>query len=330
MKKKILAIILAAVLSVNLFCLSVSAATDDDASYKEFCKLFYLVQSQNGISALGDGNPYGIFQSDFDQIFDYAKNVLNDDSSTYDDYHKACEEILDLVLNRQYINYEYAYATYQNALNEKNIDGWFTDEEWRVFQDEIVKLKAALDAIEIDENDPLKYNKIQDEEKLQALTDAFHALLRSYNTMTNRNAVIGDVNGNGKVDIDDVTLIQKYLAEMCDLNGAQRMRASIYANYFTRRNYEKISVADVTQLQCFIAEFTDEIVSAEDQNYVFVSEMPTNPLVSKAYLMERTLNFNICPRNDLIFYDIENGFYAAQGFVNTLSTMCDLSIFENF
>ena len=321
MTKKILATILAAVLSVNLFCFGVYAETQDDMTKKEHTKLWLLLEANSNENYIGYGMPYDVgLTSDYWDIFANAEDTLYDKNATYDDYHKACEEILDLKFNRQYINYDYAYATYQNALNEENINGWYTDEEWSDFQDKIIKLKAALDAIGTDVTYPWK-----DEGKRQALTDAFHSLLRSYNTMTNRNAVIGDVDGNGKLDINDVTLIQKYLAEMCDLNGAQKMRAAVYAN----RTYEKLRVSDVTKLQLYLTELIDRPIDSWSYDYVFVSEVPLNPLINEDFLMERMFNFNICPRNDLICYDIENGFYSTQHFIRPmLEFPYDMSVFE--
>lgn len=56
----------------------------------------------------------------------------------------------------------------------------------------------------------------------------------------------GDVNGDGKVNIDDVTLIQKYLANMADLDSIQLKAADLNGD-------ENANIDDVTMIQKFLA-----------------------------------------------------------------------------
>lgn len=55
------------------------------------------------------------------------------------------------------------------------------------------------------------------------LTKAFKEMMTSYNKMTNAYTVKGDVNGDGEVNIEDATLVQKYVAHIENLTGAQKM-----------------------------------------------------------------------------------------------------------
>lgn len=60
-------------------------------------------------------------------------------------------------------------------------------------------------------------------------------------------SVIGDVNGDGKVNIDDVTDIQKYIANMIDFTDEQMELADVDKD-------GKILIDDVTLIQMYLAE----------------------------------------------------------------------------
>lgn len=57
----------------------------------------------------------------------------------------------------------------------------------------------------------------------------------------------GDVNGDGKVTIDDVLILQKFLAKMMDLNPLQRAAGDVNHN-------GKITVDDVIMIQRYLAK----------------------------------------------------------------------------
>lgn len=63
--------------------------------------------------------------------------------------------------------------------------------------------------------------------------------------------LLGDVNGDGKIDITDATLIQKYAAETEDLTTRQLLAADTNAD-------GNVNVADATRIQNLIAELTDD------------------------------------------------------------------------
>ncbi|HBM98407.1 MAG TPA: hypothetical protein DD413_03185, partial [Ruminococcus sp.] len=56
----------------------------------------------------------------------------------------------------------------------------------------------------------------------------------------------GDVNGDGKVGIDDATNIQKYMAEMLDFTDKQKELADVNKD-------GKVGVDDVTLIQKHMA-----------------------------------------------------------------------------
>ncbi len=61
-----------------------------------------------------------------------------------------------------------------------------------------------------------------------------------------KTAAKGDVNGDGKVNIDDVTLIQKYIANMAELDSIQFKAADLNGD-------ENANIDDVTIIQKFLA-----------------------------------------------------------------------------
>ena len=60
--------------------------------------------------------------------------------------------------------------------------------------------------------------------------------------------MIGDANGDGKIDISDVTAIQRHVSEYEILTGDRFIAADCNAD-------GKISIDDATLLQRFLAEF---------------------------------------------------------------------------
>ena len=64
--------------------------------------------------------------------------------------------------------------------------------------------------------------------------------------------IIGDVNGDGKVTIDDATTVQKFLAEMITLSDAQSTAADANGD-------GKITIDDATTIQKYLAEMIDHL-----------------------------------------------------------------------
>lgn len=61
------------------------------------------------------------------------------------------------------------------------------------------------------------------------------------------NGILGDVNGDGKVNIKDVTEIQKYAAKLIDLTDAEKLRADVNTDV-------KINIKDATAIQKYVAK----------------------------------------------------------------------------
>lgn len=65
------------------------------------------------------------------------------------------------------------------------------------------------------------------------------------------STLIGDANGDGKIDIDDVTTIQMYAASLCELDEAAQKRADV-------GNDGSVNVDDATLVQLYIANIIME------------------------------------------------------------------------
>ena len=64
--------------------------------------------------------------------------------------------------------------------------------------------------------------------------------------------IIGDLNGDGKVTIDDATLVQKAIAEMISLNDDQKKAADTNGD-------GNITIDDATMIQKYVAELIDHL-----------------------------------------------------------------------
>lgn len=69
----------------------------------------------------------------------------------------------------------------------------------------------------------------------------------------NYNIILGDVNNDGIIGINDATLLQKYLADSVDLNNAQLIAAD------TNKN-GKVTVQDVTEIQKYLAGIVNYMI----------------------------------------------------------------------
>ena len=63
--------------------------------------------------------------------------------------------------------------------------------------------------------------------------------------------ILGDVNGDYRVDISDATAIQRHLAEIDILDGAKLLAADVDRD-------GEVNISDATHLQMFLAEFFDD------------------------------------------------------------------------
>lgn len=80
----------------------------------------------------------------------------------------------------------------------------------------------------------------------------FFELIDSFVNMTSKYTLLGDVNNDGKVNIDDATLVQKYLANTENLTEIQKALASLNGGCFTV--VPALNIDTVTELQMYFAD----------------------------------------------------------------------------
>ena len=64
------------------------------------------------------------------------------------------------------------------------------------------------------------------------------------------SCLIGDVNGDGQINITDATMVQQSIAELVELTDEQREAADTDGD-------GKITISDATMIQKYIAEIID-------------------------------------------------------------------------
>lgn len=285
--KKILAVILSISMLASVCCFNVSAAEETSEGKAKLTELkdindwYYSWYGRVRIYRIDEA--YATYLEEI--------KVLEDSSATDEDCLNAANSIVDAYLNKLYIQPIYAIQTYEAAVQKVNYNNWYSEEEWTDFQNKIADLKTAIDNLE------------NDYEMSKELTDAFHALLETYNRMTNKYTVKGDLNKDGVVDVSDVTLLQKSLVERENLTDAQKMLVG------GREIYETPDITDATMLQKYIVGSVSEFTDYD----IFISELDL-PYVDGDLLMSRTLNFGICPRKceEISRSQIDNGYSGVE------------------
>lgn len=244
--KKFLSVILTVAMIVgSMSC--VTAFATDNGDVRQELNTLYLQQYSRFFEA-GTFNPYTDSSiSNVVKACDDVEPLLYDDSATPQQLQTAYDSLKNAVDNLC-ITDVYAQETYNLAMNEENINNWYTSKDWSAFVEARNDLKSALNT-----NDD------------SLVTVQFHSLLKAYNEMTCSYGVVGDIDKNGSVNINDVTLLQKYLAGQVKLCGAQKLLASV-----NDYNYENVSINSVTAMQKYILEkvtidngFYSHLISAD-------------------------------------------------------------------
>ncbi len=277
---------------------SISIQSNDLASlYRNFYNYWY---GTGCIRPFGDCSCLRLYK-----LIDEAPKVFGDPNATDEQIQKMYYDMWDQA-NNITVEPEYAYYTYENAVKEENYNNWYSEEDWNRFTEKRENLKNKIYkyyGIYRYDNGYVKLTYIGpaplEEVAEYAVSDAFYEMLKVYNQMTNEYQLTGDLNRDGKADIQDVTLIQKYIAEQEKLTGAQKMLAG-------GRRYENVSVKEATEIQKRIVE--DE--SAVIVDNIFIPKDGCNESYERR--MERTFNYNICPRKYDTPLEFANGFYDTQ------------------
>lgn len=312
--KKIISILLASVIMLtSVACLNVSAF-ETDRSYAVTYDDFWILADKCDTywNGLGFERPFA--GSSLNRIYDLVDRA---NMITHGSYHATDEEIQTLYYdlwdqaNNMLIAADYAYRAYEKACKEQNFNDFYSEEDWNSFVQKRENLKTTIDTyygISRLESGGEIVEYIGPENLSEtaqiAVSDAFYAMLKQYNEMTNAYTVMGDVDKDGYVTVKDATLVQKYLAKLENLTGAQIMLAGSKSY-----GYENLTIEQATEIQKKVAKFKD----AKFGDRIFI---PKDGLFeSYERRMERTFNYIICPREYLFPENIGNigtGFYDTQ------------------
>lgn len=312
--KRIISILLASVIMLaSVACLNVSAFETDRSCAVTYYDFSLLADQCNSYwYGLGFERPFGGSSvSRMYGLVDRANSITNGEYIATDEEIQTLYYDLWDQANNITVAVDYAYLSYEKACKEENFGNFYSEEDWNSFVQKRESLKATMDTyydISRLENGLIKVSYIGPEDSGEtaqiAVSDAFYAMLGQYNVMTNKYTVIGDVDKDGDVNVKDVTLIQKYLAKLEDLTGAQIMLAGS-----KKYNYESLTVEQATEIQKKIARLSD----AELGDGMFIPK--DGCFESYERRMERTFNYIICPRAYNFPEGIGNigtGFYDTQ------------------
>ena len=170
-------------------------------------------------------------------VYEYEEMALSLASDyTYDEIKTAYDKLM-LASDELLIYQPILDTAAQNCVNEQNYHNWYSDEHWAEYE----KCRDAyLLAYEGDDG--------------KVLRERYFELNYIYNKMTNEYMVMGDVNKDSILDVNDVTLIQLYLVGSYDFTGGQCRVAATWSDY-----YEDITVDSVTDWQMKIAGAKDDV-----------------------------------------------------------------------
>lgn len=244
-----------------------------EAENSEYQRLGILVDYfTNHKSELGAYSPYD--EACLWKEVDSAKAVYQNNNSSEEEYREESDRLLFELHNMPILS-SYARAVVGKANKIKNVNNYYNKSDWSAFQRNIALLQSSIGTA----SDEALYYDIP---KRREITQAFHNLLNSYNRMTLQSFVVGDADGNGTLNVQDATTIQRYLANMTDLSTAQLMRASVDLN-------NSITIEDVTKLQRHLADFDEKLESP----YAYIGSFETGE--TEDYLYERLFNYTLCP-----------------------------------
>lgn len=212
--KKIMSIILLVILLCGAFPFTVYSAEKTEAEQLERQLAELRFRADEFLNNLGYLKPYT--DSTFERLqngVDYADEVLCGGSeSTIAQYQDAIET-LEYAINNPTVDTYFAKETYVLSLKEHNENGFYNENDWNDFSKKRDTLRDSFKS----KNEVI-------------VSDAFVSLHSSFVNMTSKYTLAGDITNDGKVNIDDATLIQKYLAGMNELTEMQKTLAVAYGN----------------------------------------------------------------------------------------------------
>ena len=114
------------------------------------------------------------------------------------------------------------------------------------------KLAKSGTAVVITSDMTIKAIAVKLDAVASAVTSADYTVKVHVDTSVEPTYTLGDVNNDGKIDITDATLIQRYAAEIEELDDTQLLAADANGD-------GKVNIADATTIQNYIAEIIDRL-----------------------------------------------------------------------
>lgn len=339
--KKLTVSVMAVSLLAAAFGVPAHAETADSKEKARLKAVLEVIEGQQ--TAMGTSSAY--YDNTLDPaVYQAAKRVYEDSASTDADYTNAYTGLLNAKYS-SLVKETIPRAALEEAEKEQNYHHWYPEDEWQAYQAKVKALRTAVDDYSLtyqylaweDESDqPVLITGYQySAAQRQTLNAAFHEWLYALNVMTNKDHVNGDVDGNGKVTIDDATLVQKYLCGAVPLTTAQKMRARavLYnrpADSGDKMMRYRLTVNDATQIQRFLAgdtvasdRFYNSPSYEQEKVCVFADELSSYE--DESYLMSHFFNFFICPRlTDMYPFDANT--YLAADFQKVYRACEDMGI----
>lgn len=289
--KKIISLILAVITVMSCAAYSVSATETTDVNKRRleiFVSYYDWFNKQLG-------RPQIYEEREFRDAQRNAKEVLNNESSTSEDYLSAYENAKNALYSLK-IMQVYAWKSYEKASRLQNV--YFPENEWNEFQKTIVNLKTALDDNQgIDRyfqdynEDTGEYDEralyLYTDEQLTEITKRFYEMLNVYNPMSDKYYIMGDVNRDRNVDILDSVYIQKKSVQST-LSRRRYTNPQKSASDVNGDNY--VDVLDALEIQKYCTGKVTEFAP-----YVsFISKVQSHE--SEEYIKSHLINFDICPK----------------------------------
>ena len=174
-----------------------------------------------------------------------------------------------------YVDKDELKFMYYLFIQEKNEDDYYDEKTWDEFQQLITDAKEAY---------------YGDDEKL--VHHIYIKMRNTYDDLCAYNTVYGDFNGDGVLNVNDITYAQKYLVDLVDFNSSQKMLSNIEGE-----DVSGLSITAVTYMQKYISGLATEFGNTR-----------LDVIVSADELIE---GYNIDPStHDYIFQSDENIIYS--------------------
>lgn len=169
-----------------------------------------------------------------------AKDCLEAPDPTLDELKLAYQELQD-ALDGLKIRTDILQELCDITGKEENYKNYYEESLWTPFQTALHEAEAVLLAPDDD-----------------TVTDAYFALRTRFNDLCKCNRTPGDLDRDGKVSVQDVLYLQKYLAKLVPINSSQ-----IFVSDFTMNYLGDITTENVLKLQRYLAGAEAYIASSE-------------------------------------------------------------------